>query len=222
MIKGKVCAFPLEENKRKDPRMKNTKAKVLAIAVCTAVVAVLGLAACGSSSSTSAAGSSASASTSEAAGSASNASGSASSSSNSTGPITTAAEEMFSNWLQGIDDNGVVYLYADDTTNNSAMLMVYDVQNDTFTSYTGKLEKPSDGVIKIDTKRAGEPIEFKVSTAADNSGTVYTFSNGSSVTMGPLLDKDVKEFLRSLDQFASEIGGSPAQAETPEDAGSAA
>ena len=214
-MEGMVGAFPLEENKRKDPRMKNTKAKVLAIAVCTAVVAALGLAACGGSSSTSAAGSSASAS-------ASTASSSASSSSNSTGPITTAAEEMFSNWLQGIDDNGVVYLYADDTTNNSAMLMVYDVQNDTFTSYTGKLEKPSDGVIKIDTKRAGEPIEFKVSTAADNSGTVYTFSNGSSVTMGPLLDKDVKEFLRSLDQFASEIGGSPAQAETPEDAGSAA
>ena len=123
---------------------------------------------------------------------------------------------MFSNWLQGIDDNGVVYLYADDTTNNSAMLMVYDVQNDTFTSYTGKLEKPSDGVIKIDTKRAGEPIEFKVSTAADNSGTVYTFSNGSSVTMGPLLDKDVKEFLRSLDQFASELDSSSAQAGTTE------
>ena len=215
-MEGMVGAFPLEENKRKDPRMKNTKAKVLAIAVCTAVVAALGLAACGSSSSTSAAGSSASASTSEAAGSASNASGSASSSSNSTGPITTAAEEMFSNWLQGIDDNGVVYLYADDTTNNSAMLMVYDVQNDTFTSYTGKLEKPSDGVIKIDTKRAGEPIEFKVSTAADNSGTVYTFSNGSSVTMGPLLDKDVKEFLRSLDQFASELDSSSAQAGTTE------
>ena len=191
--------------------MKNTKAKVLAIAVCTAVVAALGLAACGSSSSTSAAGTAASASA-----SASTASGSASSSSNSTGPITTAAEEMFSNWLQGIDDNGVVYLYADDTTNNSAMLMVYDVQNDTFTSYTGKLEKPSDGVIKIDTKRAGEPIEFKVSTAADNSGTVYTFSNGSSVTMGPLLDKDVKEFLRSLDQFASELDSSSAQAGTTE------
>ena len=191
--------------------MKNTKAKVLAIAVCTAVVAALGLAACGSSSSTSAASTAASASA-----SASTASSSASSSSNSTGPITTAAEEMFSNWLQGIDDNGVVYLYADDTTNNSAMLMVYDVQNDTFTSYTGKLEKPSDGVIKIDTKRAGEPIEFKVSTAADNSGTVYTFSNGSSVTMGPLLDKDVKEFLRSLDQFASELDSSSAQAGTTE------
>ena len=191
--------------------MKNTKAKVLAIAVCAAVVAALGLAACGSSSSTSAASTAASASA-----SASTASSSASSSSNSTGPITTAAEEMFSNWLQGIDDNGVVYLYADDTTNNSAMLMVYDVQNDTFTSYTGKLEKPSDGVIKIDTKRAGEPIEFKVSTAADNSGTVYTFSNGSSVTMGPLLDKDVKEFLRSLDQFASELDSSSAQAGTTE------
>lgn len=201
--------------------MKNAKAKILAAAVCAAVVAVLGLAACDSSSSTPAAGGATSAPTSEAT-SAANAtsaeSSAASTSSSSEGPITTAAEELFSNWLQGIDDNGVIYFYADDTTQNSAMLMIYDTMNDTFVSYTGKLEKPSDGAIKINTKGAGESIEFKTAAAKDNAGTVYTFSNGSSVTMGPLLDDDVKEFLRSLDQFASEVDGSSEQAETTENA----
>lgn len=192
--------------------MKNTKAKILAIAICTAVVAVLGLSACGGSSST-AASNATSASTSESTNSASTESGSATNTSNSEGPITTAAEDVFSNWLQGMDDKGVIYFYADDTKNNSAMLMCYDMANDTFAAYTGKLEKPSDGVVKINTKGAGESIEFKVAAATDNSGTVYTFSNGSSVTMGPLLDNDVKEFLRSLDKFASEMDNSSAQAQ---------
>lgn len=207
-------------NKRKDPRMKNTKVKMLAVAVCAAVVAVLGLAACDSSSSTSAASNATSASTSEAASSASTASSSASSSSSSAGPITTAAEELFSNWLQGKDSNGVIYFYADDTTNNSAMLMMYDTENDTFVTFTGKLEKPSDGTIRIDTKGIGESTEFKVAAGKDNSGDVYTFSNGSSVTMGPLIDDEAREFLHSLDEFASEIDVTLAQAAISEAAGS--
>lgn len=96
------------------------------------------------------------------------------------------------------------------------MLMMYDTQYDTFVSYTGKLEKPSDGTIKIDTKGAGESIEFKFAAAEDGSGVVYTFSNGSSVTMGPLLDDEIKEFLSSLDELANELDNSSAQAENGE------
>ena len=194
--------------------MRNTKAKILAVAVCAAVVVVLGLTACDSSSSAPAANSVTSAPTSEATSTAnteSTAPKSESTTTSSEGPITSAAEELFSNWLQGIDDNGVIYFYADDTTEDSAMLMIYDTENDTFASYTGKLEKPSDGTIKIDTKRAGESIAFKTAAAEDGSGVVYTFSNGSSVTMGPLIDDDVRDFLRSLDEFASEMDESPAQ-----------
>ena len=189
--------------------MRTTKTKLLALVASAALVAMLGLAACGSSSSTSAASSaasgSASATSAAASTSASSAAASASASaSDASVSLEALAEELFQNCLAGTDDTGVLYFYAQGENDATATLMVYDATNNAFAAHSGAYSEPTLGTVKIDTKGAGDAIEFKVAPNADQTAVAFTFDNGKTVNMGPVLDDDTKKMLQELDKLVAE------------------
>ena len=200
--------------------MKNSKTKILALVASAALVATLGLAACGSSSSSaasSAASASASASSTAASASASAASESASASSAAASASASAAdsvslaalaEELFQNCLVGTDDKDVLYFYVQGEDGKSAALMVYDIPNDALAVHAGAYTEPTVGTVRIDTKGAGEAIEFKVAPNADKTAVAFTFDNGTSVNMGPVVDEDTKKMLNELDQLIAQVNTS--------------
>lgn len=198
--------------------MSNIKTRILALVAGMALVAMLGLAACGSSSSTSAASNaasgSASASSAVASGSSSNAvesasseSASASASTGDTVSLEALAKDLFQNCLVGQSGN-VIYFYAQGEDDKTASLLVYDVTNDTFSVHSGKYEEPSVGKVKIDTKGAGEALEFKVIPNANLTAVDFTFDNGTTVTMGPVIDEDTEQLLQDLDKLIAKVNDS--------------
>jgi len=205
--------------------MKNSKSKFLALVASAALVATFGLAACGGTSSSSAASSAASgsatassAATSESASSAatsdsaSSAAASASASAADSVSLSALAEELFQNCLVGTDDKNVLYFYAQGEDNKTAALLVYDMTNDAFSAHSGTYEEPTVGTVRIDTKGAGEAIEFKVVPNADKTAVAFTFDNGTTVNMGPVVDEDTKKMLNELDQLMAQVNASE---ETP-------
>ncbi len=197
--------------------MKTTKIRFLAFIASTALVAMLGLAACSGSSSTSAVSSAASTSANSAAASASasNASESASSaaasgtaSAGESVSLAALAKELFQNCLVGTDDKDVLYFYAQGDDDKTASLLIYDISNDAFSVHAGAYVEPSSGMVKIDTKGAGEAIEFKVTPNADKTAVEFTFDNGTTVTMGPVIDEDTEKLLKELDQLIAEVNNS--------------
>jgi hypothetical protein len=210
--------------------MNNSKTKILALVASAALAAMLGLAACGGTSASSAASSTASGSASAASASASSAaaSDSASAASESASASSAAAsasasaadsvslsalaEELFQNCLVGTDDKNVLYFYAQGEDNKTAALLVYDMTNDAFSAHSGTYEEPTVGTVRIDTKGAGEAIEFKVVPNADKTAVAFTFDNGTTVNMGPVVDEDTKKMLNELDQLMAQVNAS---AETP-------
>lgn len=197
--------------------MKNSKSKFLALVASAALVATLGLAACGGTSSSSAASSAASgsatassAATSE---SASSAAASASASSAAAGDSVTLsalAKELFQNCLVGTTDKNVVYFYSQSEDGKTAALLVYDTANDAFSVHAGTYEEPSVGTVKIDTKGAGEAIQFKVAPNADKTAVDFTFDNGTTVTMGPVVNESTDQMLQELDQLIAQVNNSSA------------
>ena len=66
------------------------------------------------------------------------------------------------------------------------------------------------GTVKIDTKGAGEAIEFKVAPNADKTAVDFTFDNGTTVTMGPVVDESTDQMLQELDQLIAQVNNSSA------------
>ena len=202
--------------------MKTTKTKLLALVASAALVAMLGLAACGGSSSTSAASSAASgsasassaeastsASSAAASESASSAAASASASADESVSLEALAKELFQNCLVGQDDkNNVIYFYAQGEDGKTAALLVYDIANDAFSVHAGAYEEPTADTVKIDTKGAGEAIEFKVTPNADKTAVDFAFENGSTVTMGSVVDEETEQMLKELDQLIAQVNSS--------------
>lgn len=197
--------------------MSNTKTKILALVASTALVAMLGLAACGGSSSTSAASSAASgsasaasesASSATASDSASSAAASASTSSSDSASLAALAQEIFQNYLVGKDDKNVLYFYEQGDDDKTASLLVYDIPNKALAVHSGTYEEPTFGTVRIDTKGAGDAIEFKVAPNADKSAVTFTFDNGASVVMGSVIDEDTKKMLDELDQLIAKVNNS--------------
>ena len=199
--------------------MKDGKTKFLALIASAALVAMLGLAACGGTSSSSAASSavsgSASASTVSSSDSASSTSESASSaavsaSASASDPASLAAlaEQLFQNCLVGKDDKNILYFYAQGENDKTASLLVYDVTNDAFSVHSGAYEEPTVGTVRIDTKGAGDAIEFKVAPNADKTAVNFTFDNGSTVTMGPVVNEDTEKMLHELDELIAKVNNS--------------
>ena len=188
--------------------MKNSKSKFLALVASAALVATLGLAACGGTSSSSAASSAASGSA-----TASSAATSESASSAAAGDSVTLsalAKELFQNCLVGTTDKNVVYFYSQSEDGKTAALLVYDTANDAFSVHAGTYEEPSVGTVKIDTKGAGEAIQFKVVPNADKTAVDFTFDNGTTVTMGPVVDESTDQMLQELDQLIAQVNNSSA------------
>ena len=197
-----------------------TKTKLVALIAGTSLVAMLGLAACSGSSSTSTSSNASStsasassdtsstASTSDAPESSNSAAASASASSSGTVSLEALAKDLFQNCLVGQDGKGVIYFYSQGENDKTASLLVYDVTNDAFSVHAGAYEEPSVGKVRIDMKGAGEALEFKVTPNADLTAVDFTFDNGTTVTMGPVIDEDTEQLLKELDQLIAKVNNS--------------
>ena len=172
------------EGKSKGTYMKNSKTKFLTIAASAALVAMLGLAACGgsSSSASSASASASSASASASSASASTASASAESASASSAEASSAAASSaassdkvdVSSWTDawmGVSDKGETFYYAESPDGTQGAMLVYDPSTNKYVSYVGSTSQPAEHYVRITDIQSGNALQFEV-TAADEAGNV--------------------------------------------------
>ena len=186
--------------------MKNIKTAVSAIVVGAALAATLGLVACDNDSSASKEGNA----TSEPVSATSEPVAAASEETDSSASIAAIAEELFSDCYVGANDKDIVYFYGEGDEGKAALLAIYDAANETLSFHLGKVEKPTADTVIVDTKGAGEAIEFKVGTGEGK--TAYTFADGATVIMEPVINDDTLAFLQSVDEFIAELDSSTGEA----------
>ena len=177
-----------------------TKIKFVSLVASAALVAMLGLASCGSGTSTSTESSAAATSATA-----------ASASSGDAISLSTIAKELFQNCLAGEDDKNIFYFYAQGEDDKTATLVIYDTANDACAVHSGAYDEPTVGTVRIDTMGAGEAIEFKVVPNADKTAVDFTFDNGSTVTMGPVMNEKTEKTLQELDQLIAMVNEAAAE-----------
>ena len=202
--------------------MKNTKTKVMALAASAALVAMLGLAACGGGSSSSASASASgavpsSASASSSSTTASSAAASSAAASSAAASSTTASSAAASSAATsaaasaassedtidvssmtayaGATEAGEAVLYAESSDGTEGCLVFVD-ETGKYASFVGEVTNPSDTQVTITDVSSGLAMTFEV-VEADNQGNLI-IDMGSEIGKAALVPADINEVLQAI------------------------
>ncbi len=186
--------------------MKNSKTKLMAIAASAALVAMLGLAACG--------GGSSSASSSAASAASSNASTAATSQSataTASNATTTAASGQtvdVSSWTDawmGVSDKGETFYYAESPDGSQGAMLVYEPSTNQYVSYVGDTSTPQEGYVRITDIQSGNALQFEV-TAGDKEGNVVIdLGDLGNAVLAKCNISEVMKCFQSIDTYGNAV-----------------
>lgn len=189
--------------------MKNTK--LLVLAASAALVASLGLVACGggssiaSSSAASAASESGSAAAVEASSESAEAaeSGAGAEASEGTSAEATVDVSQMSAWM-GASDLGETFYYAESADGTQGVMVVMD-EDGNYVSFVGDVTNPQENYVTITDFQTGNSLTFEV-TAADEEGNVAVDlgEQGKAVLASCSID-EVMNALQAIDTYGNAI-----------------
>ena len=204
--------------------MKITKTKFLAIAASAALVAMLGLAACGGGSSSASSASASSAAASSATASSAAASSAAASTEAESSEAAESAEAEsaeassaaaasgetvnVSTWTDawmGVSDKGETFYYAESPDGTQGAMVVYDPSTNDYVSFVGNTSNPQEGYVRIDDVKSGLSLQFEV-TAGDEEGNVVIDlgEQGNAVLAKCAIDEVMKCF-QDIDTYGNAV-----------------
>lgn len=204
-----------------------TKTKFLAIAASAALVAMLGLAACGGgSSSASSAASSASASSAASSAASASAAAESSAASESAAAESEAAESEaaesaeatsaaaastekvdVSSWTSawmGASDKGETFYYAESPDASQGAMLVYDPSTNKYVSYVGAISQPEEGYVRITDIQSGNALQFEV-TAGDDEGVVIDLGDLGNAVLAKCEISEVMKCIQNIDTYGEAV-----------------
>ena len=205
--------------------MINTKSKFLAIAASAALVAMLGLVACGGGSSSASSASANSASASSAAASSEAASSEAAASEEAASEEAASSEAAaseeassaaadsgekvdISSWTNawmGVSDKGETFYYAESPDGSQGAMVVYDPSTNNYVSFVGNTSTPQDGYVRIDDIQSGNALQFEV-TAADKEGdVVIDLGDQGNAVLAKCEISEVLDCIKKIDAYANAV-----------------